>query len=137
LCRCGGARHHFIFTADVIMNTFSVSTVRSLTVVSLPSDLWMRREWQDELLPAIEPYGNAVRAEQLVLDLSAVDHITSKTVYCLLLVRTHFLGEQETPLHLALPSTTNRRVFEILKLPPYMFKLYDSVEDAIERLEQR
>ena len=132
-----GRRRYFIFTADVIMSTFTVSNVRSLTVVSLPSDLWMRREWQDELLPAIEPYGEAVLAEQLILDLTDVEHVTSKTVYCLLLVRSHFLGEKKTSLHLVLPNTANRRVFDILKLPPYMFRIYDTVEDAAEQLEQR
>ncbi len=118
------------------MNTFSVSTVRSIVVVTLPSDLWMHREWQDDLLPAIEPYADSIRAQQLVLDLSGVEHVTSKTVYSLLLVRTHFLGEEETPLHLAM-QTTNRRVFDILRLPLYMFRFYDSVEDAITQMEQR
>lgn len=97
----------------------------------------MRKEWHDELLPAIEPYADAIQAEQLILDFSAVEHVTSKTVYCLLLVRSHFLGEKETPLHLAVPSATSRRVFEILKLPPFMFSIHESVDEAVKQMERR
>lgn len=119
------------------MKTFSIHNAGSLTIVSLPSDLWLRREWHSDLLPAMEPHRAAILEERVILDFSAVDHVTSKTVYCLLLVRSHFVGDKEMPLHLALPSTTSRRVFEILKLPPFMFTIYDSVDDAVEQLESR